>query len=245
MTPPKPGARETRPGGSAAKPGARDTKPGGSAAGPGASTAKAGVRAAKAAQTRARMLAAARDLFVGRGYTATSMQAIATEAGVAVQTLYFTFETKRAILKELLDIEVAGDDAPVATLDRPWVAEALAAPPEELLRRLAEATTGIHARVAALLEVVRSAAAMDAEIAELWDTNIAQRHTVLAVFTGALAAKQALRPGLNALRAADAALAVLAPETYRLLTRHRGWSDGAWADWAAETLVDTLLARSE
>lgn len=206
---------------------------------------KAGVRAAKAAQTRARMLAAARELFTERGYTATSMQAIAARGGVAVQTLYFTFETKRAILKELLDAEVAGDGAQIATLDRPWVAEALAAPPPELLHRLADATADIHARVAPLLEVVRSAAATDPEIAELWRTNITQRHTVLAVFTGALAAKNALRAGLNALRAADMALAVLAPETYHLLTRHQGWSDRAWAEWAAGTLVDTLLARRE
>ncbi|MEV4217085.1 helix-turn-helix domain-containing protein [Nonomuraea sp. NPDC049725] len=206
---------------------------------------KPGVRAAKTAQTRARMLAAARELFVERGYTATSMQAIATRGGVAVQTLYFTFETKRAILKELLDVEVAGDDAPVATLDRPWAAQALAAPPPELLHRLVEATADIHARVAPLLEVARSAAATDPEIAELWRTNITQRHTVLAVFTGALAAKNALRADLNALRAADMALAVLAPETYHLLTDHRGWSSHAWADWATQTLISTLLASSE
>ena len=202
-----------------------------------------GVRAAKAAQTRALMLTAARELFTAGGYSATSMQAIATRAGVAVQTLYFTFETKRAILKELLDVEVAGDDAPIATLDRPWVAEALAAPPAELLHLLVQATSGIHARVAPLLEAVRSASATDQEIAELWRTNITQRHTVLAVFTGALAAKSALRPGLNALRAADMALAILAPESYHLLTVHRGWTGEDWADWAGKTLIDTLLAR--
>ncbi|WP_329239138.1 TetR/AcrR family transcriptional regulator [Actinoallomurus sp. NBC_01490] len=204
---------------------------------------KSGARAAKAAQTRARMLAAARELFVERGYTATTMQAIATRAGVAVQTLYFTFETKRAILKELLDIEVAGDTAPVATLDRPWVAQALAAPPEDMLRQLVAATAAIHARVAPVLEVVRSAGATDPDIAELWRTNIAQRHTVLAVFTGALAAKGGLRSGLNAIRAADIALATLAPETYQLLTCDRGWSREDWVEWAAKTLADALLPR--
>ncbi|MER7174410.1 TetR/AcrR family transcriptional regulator [Streptomyces mesophilus] len=187
------------------------------------------------------MLTAACELFTERGYTATTMQAIAARAEVAAQTLYFTFETKRAILKELLDREVAGDGAPVATLDRPWVAEALAAPPEQLLRTLVESTADIHARVEPLLEVVRSAAADDPQIAELWQTNIGQRHTVLAVFTGALAAKNALRPGLNAVRAADMALAVLSPENYRLLTRHQGWDGAAWADWAAENLIRTLL----
>ncbi|MFR9775757.1 TetR/AcrR family transcriptional regulator [Micromonospora sp. MS34] len=187
------------------------------------------------------MLAAARELFTARGYTATTMQAIATRAGVAVQTVYFTFETKRSILKELLDIEVAGDTAPIATLDRPWVVQALAAPPADMLRRLVAATGEIHTRVAPVLEVVRSAAATDPDIAELWRTNLAQRHTVLAVFTGALAAKDGLRPELNAIRAADIALATLAPETYLLLTRDRGWTREEWAGWAAGALIDSLL----
>lgn len=201
-----------------------------------------GTRAAKAAATRERMLAAARTLFTRRGYTATTMQAIAAEADVAVQTLYFTFETKRAILKELVDLEVAGDNAPVATLDRPWVADLLAAPPQEMVSRMAVATAAIHARVASVLEVVRSAAATDPEIAELWRTNIAQRHTVLAVFTGALAAKSGLRPGLDPLRAADMALAILAPESYHLLVHERGWHPDAWREWASDTLARTLLA---
>ncbi|MFI6478357.1 TetR/AcrR family transcriptional regulator [Nonomuraea sp. NPDC050663] len=202
---------------------------------------KPGVRAAKAAATRERMLGAARELFVERGYTATTVQAIAAKAGVAVQTVYFTFETKRAILKELLDVQVAGDSAPVATLERPWVARALAAPPAEMVRALAEATAEIHARVAPVLEVVRSAAATDPEIDEMWRTNLAQRHTVLSVFAGALAAKGGLRDGVNAVRAADMALAVLAPESYRLLVEGRGWTPDAWTDWAADTLTRTLL----
>jgi AcrR family transcriptional regulator len=191
------------------------------------------------------MLAAARDLFIQRGYTATTMQAIADQAGVAVQTLYFTFETKRALLKELVDVEVAGDTAPVATLERPWVAQAMAAPPAEMLRRLVTAAAGIHARVTPVLEVVRSAAATDPEIADLWHTNISQRHEVLVVFTRTLADKSALRPGLDANRAADIALAILAPEVYHLLTHERGWHRGAWADWAANALTNSLLVAPD
>lgn len=201
--------------------------------------AKNGVRAAKAAATRARMLAAARSLFVARGYTATTMRSIADEAGVAVQTMYFTFATKRAVLSELLDVEVAGDTAPVATLERPWVAEALAAPPTELIELLVAGTARIHARVVPVLEVVRSAAAVDPDIAGLWRTNIAQRHTVLTVFAGALAAKAALRA--NPARAAEIMLATLAPECYHLLVHERGWSRDDWERWAADSLVRQLL----
>ncbi|MFE6992270.1 helix-turn-helix domain-containing protein, partial [Streptomyces pharetrae] len=99
-----------------------------------------GTRRARTAANRARMLGAARDLFTAHGYTATTMKAIADRAGMAVQTLYFTFATKRAILSELVDTEIAGDTEPVATLDRPWVAGGGAAIPrgEAVLQ---EATT--------------------------------------------------------------------------------------------------------
>jgi hypothetical protein len=158
-----------------------------------------------------------------------------------VQTLYFTFATKRAILKELVDVEVAGDTVPVSTLERPWVADAMAAPPAEQLRLLVAASARIHGRVAPVLEVVRSAAAVDPEIAKLWKTNTSQRHTVLATLAGALAAKTELRAGIDAVQAADIMLAVLAPEVYLLLIRDRGWSAGAWQEWAADALVRQLL----
>lgn len=200
-----------------------------------------GVRAARTAATRARMLAAARELFVATGYASTSMQAIARAAGVAVQTLYFTFSTKRAMLSEVVDVAVAGDAEPVATLDRPWVAEAIAAAPVRQLHLQAAAAARIYADVAPLLEVVRSAAAVDPEIAGLWRTNIAQRHTVMATLAGALAAKTRLRGERDAVQVADIMLATLSPENYRLLVHDRGWSRKAWQDWAADALVRQLL----
>ncbi|MBA8951657.1 helix-turn-helix domain-containing protein [Actinomadura namibiensis] len=204
-------------------------------------TRRPGVRAARTAANRARMLEAARELFTAHGYTATTMKAIAERAGMAVQTLYFTFATKRAILSELLDVEIAGDAEPVATLDRPWVAAAVAAPPAEQLRLQVAAAGEILERVTPLLEAVRSAAANDPEIAELWRTNIEQRRTVQLRLAEALAAKTALRGGMDASRAADIALAVLAPETYHLLVGERGWSAGQWREWAVDALTRQLL----
>ncbi|MEO3785102.1 helix-turn-helix domain-containing protein [Actinocorallia sp. B10E7] len=202
---------------------------------------KTGERAARTAANRARMLGAAKELFIERGYTATTMKAVAERAGMAVQTLYFTFSTKRAILSELLDVEIAGDAEPVATLDRPWAVEALAAPPAEQIRLQAAGAGRILARVAPLLEVVRSAASTDPEIAALWRANLSQRHTVQSRFAEALAAKGALREGTDAARAADIMLALLSSETYHLLVEERGWSGEEWRDWAADTLLRQLL----
>ncbi|MCQ4119975.1 TetR/AcrR family transcriptional regulator [Rhodococcus tibetensis] len=200
-----------------------------------------GVRAAKTTANRAKMLAAAQELFTTRGYTATTMKAIADAAGMAVQTLYFTFATKRAILSELLDVEIAGDTEPVATMDRPWFAAAVAAAPAEQIRLQVAAAATIYTRVSPLLEVIRSAAATDPELAELWETNIAQRHLVQLRLAEALAAKTPLRAGVTAARAADIALSTLAPETYRLLVHERGWTDAEWESWAIDALTLQLL----
>ncbi|MGA6204574.1 TetR/AcrR family transcriptional regulator [Nocardia testacea] len=200
-----------------------------------------GVRAAKTMANRAKMLAAARELFTTRGYTATTMKAIAERAGMAEQTLYFTFATKRAILSELLDVEIAGDTEPVATMDRPWFAAAVAAAPAEQIRLQVAAAATIYARVSPLLEVIRSAAATDPELAELWETNITQRHLVQLRLAEALAAKTPLRGGITAARTADIALATLAPETYRLLVHERGWTEAEWESWATDALTLQLL----
>ena len=89
---------------------------------PAASSART-PRRPKAQATRRRIRDAARRLFVERGYVATTIEAIAGEAGVAVPTVYLAFGTKRALLAELLDIAAASDEQPVAVLERPWVDE--------------------------------------------------------------------------------------------------------------------------
>ena len=90
-------------------------------------TVKENRRSEKARLTRQRIRDAAYDLFVEHGYGVTALQDVADRAGVAVQTIYFVFGTKRALLKELVDVAIAGDDEPVATMDRPWFRAALKA----------------------------------------------------------------------------------------------------------------------
>ncbi|MER6913546.1 helix-turn-helix domain-containing protein [Streptomyces sp. NPDC000594] len=201
-------------------------------------------RAEKARRTRLRMLDAAAGLFTGRGWTGTTVEEVARTAGVGTQTVYFTFGTKRALLKELVDIAVAGDDDPVATLERPWAHEVLAEPdPAAQLARQAAGARRVLERAAPLLEVVRTAASAEPELAALWRTNQEQRHTVQLRFAQALVTKAdgGLRDGHDAGSAADVALALLGPETYGLLVTGRGWTPERWERWATDALVRQLL----
>lgn len=201
-------------------------------------------RAGKARRTRRRMTDAATRLFVARGWTGTTVEGIARAAGVGVQTVYFTFGTKRALLKEAVDIAVAGDADPVATLDRPWARAVLEEPrPAAQLRLQAAGARHVLDRAAALLEVVRSAATAEPECAELLRTNLQQRYTVQHVFAEALVTKtgNGLRDGHTADSAADIALTVLGPETYTMLVSGRGWPPERWQQWAADALIRQLL----
>jgi len=188
------------------------------------------------------MRAAALALFTDRGYASTSMQAIAEKAGVAVQTLYFTFGTKRALLSEILDIAVAGDEEPVPTLERSGVLAAIDDPDRERqLREQTRIAREIYQRVAPVLQVVANAASADPELAELWETNNTQRATVMERLISALVAKGPLRDGLDTAMAIDIALALQSPEMYLYLTERRGWSPSRWEHWTADALITQLL----
>ena len=98
-------------------------------------------REQQAAATRLAILRVAQGLFEAHGYAATTMAAIATEADVALKTVYLAFETKAGLLRAVWDLALKGDtdDAPVAA--RPWYLDVLEEPnPERKLRRLATAS---------------------------------------------------------------------------------------------------------
>ncbi|WP_018805219.1 TetR/AcrR family transcriptional regulator [Salinispora arenicola] len=194
-------------------------------------------RTARSRSTRRRITTAATELFTTAGYSSTSVAAIAARAGVSEQSVYYSFGTKRAILTAALDLAIAGDDEPVPTLERPWVRAALADPdPHGQIRRQVAGAADVYRRAAPLLDVVRSAATIDAELAEVWATNLQQRLTVQRVFAEALARKTSLPAGMTVDTAADTGLAILSPETYHLLVHHQGWEHTRWRDWATNAL---------
>jgi AcrR family transcriptional regulator len=213
-------------------------------------------RADRARETRRRIAAAARELFVEQGYGATSLQEVAERAGVAVQTIYFVFGNKRTLLKEVVDTTIAGDDEPIPVMHRPWFLEALdATRAEDQLRRHVHGTRQILDRVAPITKVVETAIATDPEVAALWPHGGDSRSTPLSPLTtwpprylGHLTAAQALvtkpgaRAGVTAERAADLLYGLLSPALYLIFVRDRAWSPEEWEDWMYETLCSQLCA---
>ncbi|MET7666200.1 TetR/AcrR family transcriptional regulator [Streptomyces sp. NPDC058293] len=196
----------------------------------------------KAQATRRRIIEAAGVLFVEQGYGATKLQEIADRAGVAVQTIYFVFRNKPSLLKELVDVAIAGDDEPVPTMDRPWFAEVTTAPDAgAALVALVAGTRGTLERVAALNEMVRAATATNPEIRQLWPDQADPRYQVISTAAKSLIKKPGTRPAIPVEEAADVIYAVLSPELFLVLTRDRAWPPAKWEQWAYNTLSSQLL----
>ncbi|SDK93556.1 transcriptional regulator, TetR family [Glycomyces sambucus] len=200
-----------------------------------------GKRAEKARATRLKILEAAERLFVEHGYGITTVQEVADAAGVAVQTVYFTFGNKRTLMKELVDLVIAGDDEAVATVDREWFTAALAAPgAAELLDRYTAGAAGILGRLAPVMKVAETAAASDPALAELWRSDEDPRYTVARRAASALVAKPDAAQGLDEASAADELYGLTSPELYLAMTRSRGWSPERWREWTLGLLVSRL-----
>jgi AcrR family transcriptional regulator len=115
-------------------------------------------RAQKAAVTRQRMLDAAYELFCESGFRGTTMAAVAERAGVAVQTVYFTFHTKDALLQEVHDQTVLGRD-PTPPFAQPWWRAAAAEPdPQRAVAHVVSGVQEILARVAPMMPVFHAVA---------------------------------------------------------------------------------------
>src|SRR5690242_4466489 len=126
-------------------------------------------RAQQAAATRSEILAAAQRLFERQSYASTTMAAVAAEAGVALKTVYVSFETKSGLLRALWNALLRGGDEEPPITEHPWYREALEEPdPRRQLELNARNSTAGKRRIAALADVIRSGAAVDDDIAALW-----------------------------------------------------------------------------
>jgi AcrR family transcriptional regulator len=202
-------------------------------------------RREQAAATRRQILAAAQRLFERQGYAATTMAAIAAEAGVALKTVYVAFETKSGLLRALWHLLLRGDeeDAPVG--ERRWYRDVLEEPdPERQLRLMARNSRAVKERAGALMGVIRSAASADPDAAELWARIQADFHDNQRAIVETLHARKALRRGLTVARAADVLWTLNHPDLWLLLVGERGWTPAEWERWFAEAVRSQLLVKA-
>jgi AcrR family transcriptional regulator len=192
--------------------------------------------------TRKSIVAAARSVFLDKGYAAATMPAIAKTAGVALDTVYATVGKKAALFRLLIEMAISGSEGEVPVEEREYVrairAESDAA---EKLRIYAAALRSIQQRFAPLFRVLQGAAPLDPELAALWQSIAQRRAKNMRLFAADLAATGRLRPHLSVAKAADIIWSMNAPEFYLLLVEGRGWSPSEFEDWLVDAWIRLLL----
>jgi AcrR family transcriptional regulator len=201
-------------------------------------------RREQAAATRREILDAAQRLFERQGYAATTMAAIAAEAGVALKTVYVAFETKSGVLRSLWHLLLRGDQADVPMGERAWYRELLdESDPERQLRLMARNSREVKTRAATLMKVIRDAAPTDPDIEALWSRIQTDFHAIQRPIVEALHAKHALRPELDVARATDILWTLNHPDLWHLLIGERGWTAEEHEQWFADAACSQLLRR--
>ena len=191
-------------------------------------------RREQAAATRRQILQAAQRLFEEQGYAATTMAAIAKEAGVALKTVYIAFETKGGLLRALWHLLLRGDEGEAPVGERDWYLEVLNEPdPAEQLRLNARNSRTAKERMGQVLDVIRTAAPTDPDIGALWERIQSNYLDNQRAIIESIAKKKALNKRLDVDSATDVLWTINHPSLWQALVGDRGWTPERYEEWCA------------
>ena len=198
-------------------------------------------RRERAARTRRAIVAAATQEFRAAGYHGATMVAIARRAGVAVQTVYFVFHTKPALLTAAIDEAVMGTET--LPPDRtPWWREATTtADGARSLAVFVAEVTAINARAASLDRVAVAAATTDPEVSAVLAHHEALRTASFGAYVDTLVTRGLLKRGLDPMEATDVLLTLVGSHVFLDFTEGRGWPVERYVAWTLDVLSTCLL----
>ncbi|MEO8282831.1 MAG: helix-turn-helix domain-containing protein [Pseudarthrobacter sp.] len=201
---------------------------------------KASRRAVQAAETRALIVAVAGRLFAEQGYVPTTIEAIASESGVALQTVYNSVGNKAALLSAVLDAAASGPHSPSNVLELMRKRTAEAADFDALIAVLADWFVEVHRRTGPVTGVIAQAAAVDPAVEKLQTARALQRLERYGEAAAAVRSRGGLRSGMSDADAAAAIWSLGHPQAYRTLVGEAGWSTSAYREWLQRSLGAAL-----
>lgn len=203
---------------------------------------RSAVRDEAARRTRQRIVGAAAELFVERGYAGTTVDAVAERAAVSRRTVFSSVGSKVELLKTAWDWAVVGDDQPIPVVDRPEIARMKAErDPETLVRMWVAQVLAVGSRTAPLALVLARAVDVDPEAEALQQRIDLERRTGASYFVAGLDAIGGLRPDISVDEGVDMAWVLMNPLWVLRLREDRGWDDDRVGGWLVRLTSVSLL----
>ncbi len=197
-------------------------------------------RDAKAVATRSRILEEAKELFQSEGFACVTIEKLAQEAHVSMPTIYALFQSKRGILRALMD-EVLPVGQFEALVQRSK--EETSAP--KRLRIAAKIARQIYDAEREQMDIFRGASVLTPEFKELEKEREQRRYKRLEEGVCWMAKEKSFIKGLSVSKAHDIFWAFTGRDLYRMLVVERGWKSDAYEKWLGQLLIQTLLGADE
>jgi len=201
-------------------------------------------RQAQARRNQQAILDAAQRQFLEGGYAATTIAAVAAEAGVSVETIYKAFGGKPGLVRAIYDRGLAGRE-PVPAFQRADELRERETDPRTIMRNWAALTSEVSAVVSPIARLVRAAAASDPDMATLLQAHNDTRERRARHHARFLKQRGYLRQGVSLAQATDILWTCTSDELYDLLVTQRGWSRPRFARWLADYMIATLLPPAQ
>lgn len=194
----------------------------------------------QAAQTRNRILAAAKSLFESEGFECVTIEKIAETAAVSIPTVYSIYQSKRGILRGLMD-----EALPTEQFNALVEMSIQEKSPKKRLSISAKIARQIYDAERAQMDIFRGAAVLAPEFKELEKEKEMRRYERQEVTIKAMIKEKSLVKGLAASKARDILWAFTGRDMYRMFVVEQGWTSDEYEKWLAQMLINTLIGYGE
>jgi AcrR family transcriptional regulator len=201
-------------------------------------------RQAQARRNRDAILDAAERQFLEGGYAATTIAAIAAEAGASVETIYKAFGGKPGLVRAIYDRGLVGQEA-VPAYQRADELRERETDPRTIMRKWATIASEVSSIVSPIERLVRAAAASDPDMASLLQAHHDLREARARHHARFLKERGHLRKGVSVAQATDILWTCTSDELYDLLVTQRGWSLPRFARFLANFMTTALLPQEQ
>lgn len=197
---------------------------------------KSTARDIKAAETRARILSSAKNLFELEGFECVTIEKIAQTANVSIPTVYSLFQSKRGVLKALMD-----DALPQNQFEALVENSIIEKSPKKRLSISAKIARQIYDAERAQMSIFRGATVLAPEFRELEKEREMRRYERQEVTITAMIKENSLMEGLEPTKARDILWALTGRDMYRMFVIEQKWTSDEYEKWLTQVLISTLI----